>query len=63
MNISPNTKAKQLQDSGLRLRFVRRGIKDLHQMPNKNECHIKQLQKLVNEYAILTSDLGIQNDR
>jgi len=63
VNISPNTKAKQLHDIGLRLRFVRRGIQHLHQMPNKNECHIKQLQKLVNENAILTSSRGVQNDR
>jgi hypothetical protein len=63
MNISPNTTVKQLQDSGLRLRFVRRSIKHLHKMPNKNQCHIKQLQKLVNEYAILTSDQRVQNDR
>lgn len=55
MNISPNTKAKQLHDSGLRLRFIRRSIKDLHQMPNKNQCHIKQLQKLVNEWRELES--------
>jgi hypothetical protein len=53
MNITANTKLSDLEATGLRLRFIRRGIQKLHQMPNKKQCHIKELQQLVNEWAEL----------
>ena len=65
MNISTNTKLSELEATGLRLRFVKRQIRKLHQKPNKKASQIRELQQLINEWAELEvlSNGGADNAR
>ena len=53
MNITTKTKLSELEAAGLRLRFVKRQIRKLHQKPNKKASQIRELQQLINEWAEL----------